>query len=227
MRLGRRKLFGSAQSGADRPIEVARSVRLDAGVAGNRIELTVEHFQRGLLTVVVGQITADLLFGRIEENHSVDGSSDLGDLPLEIKVGIGLFDQIEGVAVRRIEQFFDRAEAGIVIFRMLGTGRQCKTREQQNNQFIQYVFHRFNYFLADDLDYMRTILHVTGHNQGDIDFLTVKIAVELKLFGTIGIPGKQILGQNVILRAAQRAGAAVVAFLTGPYVTPSKTGWKL
>lgn len=169
--------------------------------------------------MLVGQITADLLFGRIEENHGVDGSSDLGDLPLEIKVGIGLFDQIEGVAVRRIEQFFDRAEAGIVIFRMLGTGRQCKTREQQNNQFIQYVFHRFNYFLADDLDYMRTILHVTGHNQGDIDFLTVKIAVELKLFGTIGIPGKQILGQNVILHSRiSAAGAAVVAFRTGPYI---------
>lgn len=100
----------------------------------------MEHFQRGLLTVVVGQITADLLFGRIEENHGVDGSSDLGDLPLEIKVGIGLFDQIEGVAVRRIEQFFDRAEAGIVIFRMLGTGRQCKTREQRTTSLFSMFF---------------------------------------------------------------------------------------
>ena len=141
MRLVGREFLSTTQTGAHRPVEVTRCVGLDARITGNLVELAVKHLQRGLLTVVVGQVTAHLMLLRVHEDHGVDRGSDFGNLPFEIEIRIGLFDQIDLVAIRRIEQPLHRAEARIVIFRLLGTGPEGNTREQQSSPFIDDRFH--------------------------------------------------------------------------------------
>ena len=141
VRLVGREFLGAAQTGAHRPVEVTRCVGFDARITGNLVELAVKHLQRGLLAVVVSQVTAHFVLLRVHEDHGVDRGSDLGNLPLEIEIRIGLFDQIDLVAVRRIEQPLHRAEARIVIFRLLGTCPEGNTREQQSSPFIDDRFH--------------------------------------------------------------------------------------
>ena len=76
----------------------------------------MKHLQRGLLAVVVSQVTAHFVLLRVHEDHGVDRGSDLGNLPLEIEIRIGLFDQIEGMTANL--EFFRIKSADFAVKRI-------------------------------------------------------------------------------------------------------------